>query len=147
MKAFCFMLTLLTLASAAPAQEIQEQLRLAQRRNWFVRLVTDTAVIAQGRVQLGSGVSFLVGQQPVELTEVQVIERRTNVGGGWQTGTLVGGAVGATLGLGLSQLCGYECNGEAVKIAVVMAIPTAAIGGVLGYFINPPSHEWTRIWP
>jgi len=147
MKVFCFMLTLLALASAVPAQEVQEQLRLAQRHNWFVRLVTDTAVIAQGRVQLQSGDSFLVGQQPVALTEVQVIERRSNVGGGWKPGALLDGAVGATLGLGLSQLCGYECDGEAVKIAVVMAIPAAAIGGVLGYFINPPSHEWTRVWP
>jgi hypothetical protein len=130
---------------SAPA--LTAQLRLAQQRNWLVRITTDTAPTLEGRVRAQGDDRFLVGNHAIALQYVRQVERRLNVGGGWKAGAFVGAGMGAAFGWGLGGLCESDCGGVRLTGAAIMTLPGALLGGVIGQLISPPQHRWQRVWP
>jgi hypothetical protein len=131
----------------APVLNVLEQ---AERGNWRLRVHADTAY--EGRVMFLSRNEVRIYRTEIPLTNITRIDRSYDAE---PRGAVTGGAVGATIGVGLSLLVyefaqgmsesanGCECG---FQIFVPITAMFGAVGAMFGAGLDPSTNDWATIW-
>ena len=133
-------------ATTSRAQDVEALLQSAAKQNWYIRAAAESNARWEGRVTFDDH-KILVGGSAVSFDNIRTIERRTNVGGGWKAGAIIGAGSGAALGFMLAGLCEFDCGGQGLIGALVFGGIGALLGGVTGQLVKPPEHQWNPVWP
>jgi hypothetical protein len=122
----------------------QDILRDGARHNWYVRATGSSTL--SGRLRDAIKDTATIGAHRITVADIAQLERRTNVGGGWKAGALMGTGGFGYLGHELAGLCEGDCDGAALGGTLIGAAIGAVLGGVIGQLLVPAKHEWQTVW-
>jgi hypothetical protein len=133
----------------APADSVpRAMLDRAASSNWYLRAITfdaphDTIV---GRIRMTNG-RYRIGDEWVERSTIQSLDRRVDRGSGALLGALVGAIVVGALAEGLADWNDPD-NDSPNYFAFGMGAGAGAMFGMFtGHAIHPGRTTWTTIWP
>jgi hypothetical protein len=121
-------------------------LRDAAAGYWYLRIHTgDSTQI--GRVRAVQRDTAFILQLAIPISQITLVERRHQKGGGTVPGALIGGGLFGLLGIYGAGLCdSSDCPGFGAAFVGAGAIG-AILGMLIGSSVSYPEAEWYRIWP
>lgn len=128
----------------AVSRDLEDVLRVADQRNWYVRVTGEDTVAIDGRVSSVRDGHVRVGSASIQMADIRIIERRSKSGGGALPGALLGSAIGGVaLGLVMGNRCGAQCF---VTFGLLGGAAGGLAGGMAGSAAYPGDVRWHREW-